>query len=331
MQNFFRGLIAAAVIALPAGTLAQECEGQNILEARPAEYLARLDEAADKQPFPTGRFFQVSRGEASSILFGTIHLPDPDVAIIPPRLEMEIRRADRVFIELTEFEEQRMQRELMTTPALIRNSEGRRISDLLSGGEMEALAMALSSRGLTPPVFDRLEPWFLNLMVAMPKCVAVQQAKGEPILDRLIEASARRAEIPVEGLEAYDDVLGILSGGDYEDQVAYLMMSLPLLEHAPDAMEVTKQLYLAGDIVKIWEFSRMEAERLYDSDEVDEIFSESYEQLVTVRNRNWMDTLLPALDDGGAVVAVGALHLGGTSGLLAMLENEGFEVSAISE
>ncbi|MEO0913043.1 MAG: TraB/GumN family protein, partial [Pseudomonadota bacterium] len=207
----------------------------------------------------------------------------------------------------------------------------RRISDVVSRGEMEALAIALGTHGLTQPVFDRLEPWFLNLMVAVPQCVSLSRAKGSPILDRLIERSAERAEVPVEGLEEFDDVLGILSRGSYEDQVAYLMMGLPLIEQAGDALEVTKQLYMSGEIAKIWEFSRMEAESIFGEEEVKPVFDHSYENLVTIRNENWMSALVPALEEGGAVVAVGALHLGGRSGLLPMLEAEGFEITAISE
>ncbi len=325
----FLAAIAFTLSSTPI--LAQVCEGQNVLEERPAEYLERLEAAVAKQPYNKGRFFEVSRNGAKSILFGTIHLPDPDVAIIPPRLEMEIRRSSKVFIEITQHEEQRMQKAFLLEPSLIRNDDGRRISELVSRAELDALTLALGTHGLTLPVFDELEPWFLNLIVAVPQCVTLRQAKGGKILDRLIEQSAQRAEIPVEGLEEYDEILGILSSGTYEEQVQYLMMGLPLLEQAGDALEVTKRLYMSGEITKIWEFSRMEAERVFKPEKVRPVFREAYDHLVTTRNQNWMDTLLPALEEGGAVVAVGALHLGGRSGLLPMLEAEGFTIAVVTE
>lgn len=329
---FFRLVSIVGVIALNCSlAAAQGCQGENILLNKPPEYLVELDQAASVFPFSSGRFFEVSKGEAKSILFGTIHLPDPDVSSIPPRLEMEIRRARSVFIEITRLEEIRMQRTLMLEPARTRNKEGRRISDFASRAEMDALALALANHGLTRSAFDKLEPWFLNMMLALPKCPAKRQSKDEKILDRAIEATAERAGIPVFGLEDAGDILAVLSSGTYEEQVDNLIMGLPLLENAADTLEVTKQLYLNGEISKIWEFSRMEAEQYFEPATVVPVFESAYKQLVTLRNETWLELLAEEFETGGVVVAVGALHLGGKSGLLSRLEDEGYTIRRILE
>lgn len=51
------------------------------------------------------------------------------------------------------------------------------------------------------------------------------------------------------------------------------------------------------------------------------------EALLHARNRAWMPKLLPELAQGGAFVAVGAAHMLGNQGLIALLENEGYTVT----
>lgn len=51
--------------------------------------------------------------------------------------------------------------------------------------------------------------------------------------------------------------------------------------------------------------------------------------MVDERNRRWMPHLRRYLDDGEAVVLVGAMHLPGQQGLLALLRDEGYRVTEV--
>lgn len=51
--------------------------------------------------------------------------------------------------------------------------------------------------------------------------------------------------------------------------------------------------------------------------------------MVDERNVEWMSRLRPLLEEGGAVINVGAAHLGGTNGLIALLESRGYAVEAM--
>ena len=53
------------------------------------------------------------------------------------------------------------------------------------------------------------------------------------------------------------------------------------------------------------------------------------EALLWQRNERMLERLLPMLAEGGAVVAVGALHLPGARGLLEGLERQGYRVEAL--
>lgn len=57
---------------------------------------------------------------------------------------------------------------------------------------------------------------------------------------------------------------------------------------------------------------------------------DSYEQSLLVRrNRMMRDNALPYLAEGGAFIAVGALHLPGRHGLVTLLREAGYTVTAV--
>ena len=68
---------------------------------------------------------------------------------------------------------------------------------------------------------------------------------------------------------------------------------------------------------------------------LEEIMAEMEEalfgRLLDTRNLRWIETLEPKLAEGDRVVAVGALHLGGETGLLRLLEDRGFTVRRLPE
>lgn len=54
-----------------------------------------------------------------------------------------------------------------------------------------------------------------------------------------------------------------------------------------------------------------------------------YDIMVAQRNRTWLPRLVSLLDEGRAVVAVGAYHLAGPQGLVALLEARGYRIAPL--
>ena len=54
-----------------------------------------------------------------------------------------------------------------------------------------------------------------------------------------------------------------------------------------------------------------------------------YKAINTERNKRMRERALPQLAMGGTFIAVGALHLGGEEGLVALLRESGFTVTAV--
>lgn len=56
----------------------------------------------------------------------------------------------------------------------------------------------------------------------------------------------------------------------------------------------------------------------------------AYQPMVVERNLQWMTVLPPLLDEGGSIIDVGAMHIPGPQGLVAMLRERGYQVEPIS-
>lgn len=94
------------------------------------------------------------------------------------------------------------------------------------------------------------------------------------------------------------------------------------------------ELYIRDMIEGNFEAERIRIVDNYKKGNLDKLYGEIelykglpyMEELINVRNRAWADRLAPSLDRGGVLIAVGAGHLPGDSGLIALFRERGFTV-----
>ena len=329
-MGIFRLILALGLAFAPVAAWSA-CQGRDLLAGFSAAERAALEAASAAHPHAEGRFFEVSRDGARSVLFGTMHMTDPQIATPPPALEAEIETARVLMLEVTRAEEARMQAAMMRDPSLIIARDGARLRPHLTDAEWAALSDILSGYGMPAAMADRIAPWFLTIMLSIPACVLEAQAAGGTgqILDRRIEALAEARGVAVKGLERYETLFSIMAEGDHDEHVEMLRLALPTLRHSEDILATSRQLYLDGEVMKIWELGRMMLERDMDSGQARAIMDQNAEALLSRRNTLWMDEMVPELASGGAVVAVGALHLGGEDGRAAVAGGAGVRSAAV--
>jgi hypothetical protein len=81
-------------------------------------------------------------------------------------------------------------------------------------------------------------------------------------------------------------------------------------------------MYAEGDLAAIaWQNEH--------GHEDDPVFQWMNERILYRRSEQMVERMRPALAAGGAVVAVGALHLTGERGLLRLLEKQGYRVTRV--
>ena len=313
------------------GTSYAECVGTDQLLGADPSVQKRMATEAAAQLYPEGRYWEVEKNGRSSVLFGTFHSPDADIAIVPDALAERIENARVLYVEMSQAEEQRMQRAMILNPSMMLNPDGRSIRPYFSDEEWEDLGAAMARIGHSPESIEVMQPWFLSMALAIPPCLIEAQLRGDLVLDRVIERAAENAGIEVGGLEEYEAVLDIFRDGSFEEQIEALRQSLPLIDGNQDALVTMKRLYLDGDIWQIWAYNSLLAEEHLPPEEVEQMMAEMLDIVVRKRNNDWMRRILPEVTRGNAVIAVGALHLPGEDSLLNMLAQQGFETRALDE
>lgn len=302
----------------------------------PADVLQRLRAEAAQHPFHQGNLWQVEKDGITSYLFGTMHLHDPRHAASMERLKPLIAASDTVLVEVTKAGEAELQKELIGDPNRYLITEGDSLMDRLGPEAWDKLTAQLDGRGIPPFMAAKFQPWFLGFSMMLPKCAMEDLQAGRFGIDKAIEAEAVAIAKPVGGLDDVAALIAYFAKDPLDQQVEELRWSLMLDLPMDPGSAGLSNFYFAEETQLAWHYSLYEVERLTsdlaqaDQDRLIGLVSEMLDDLISGRNQQWMDQLLPTLNQTRSFVAVGALHLPGEQGLLNLLHQEGFTVTALS-
>ena len=164
---------------------------------------------------------------------------------------------------------------------------------------------------------------------AMIAMIAMYEDIGA-MLDMEIEQKVLAAHIPARGLER----------GSFQDKLLDKLLDLRMLRaaiaHTKDRGELETESrkdlhdYCAGTDDTPGMDDDMRADLLdagYTKQQIDKMD----EELVFARNRDWIPKLEEIFAKGGAFVAVGADHLSGPRGVVALLEARGYTITRITK
>ena len=144
-----------------------------------------------------------------------------------------------------------------------------------------------------------------------------------PSLDHWLEERARETGKAVTGLETLDEQLDVFNGMPLEDQAALLKDRLDDYDNSY-SYYTTRQLYLDGDTAMSYSIWQRTLGRLEPG-----LAARYAERFLNRRNVIMVERMQPLLRDGSTFVSVGALHLPGEEGVLALLEREGYTVTRL--
>ena len=324
----------AVIVHLVWATLAMAnvpaCVGRDMyaeMEATDRGAHARIRAAADATVNARALLWRIERGGvAPSHLFGTVHLTDDRVNALSAAARDAIASASRIALEIADMSPQGMAAAMTRLRELVIFTDGRKLDDMLDAADLEIARAALQALGVPREMAAAFRPWLVTLSLAMAPCERRRHAAGLAPLDARIAEAGRRRGTPVIGLETMEDQLRALAGVPEADQLHILRASLKHYDRATDLMETMVQRYLARDLGAMWPFQIELAKQAGLSAEGFKTFEH---QLVAVRNGRMRDAALPLLREGGVFIGVGALHLPGRLGLVEMLREAGFTLTAI--
>ncbi|WP_246717056.1 TraB/GumN family protein [Oricola nitratireducens] len=332
----FLAVLFVAMQSLPAHA-GETCRGENVLDQMkrddPASYRKLMDEAAATINGDTLLFRIDKPGLASSWLFGTMHLTDERVIDLPVKAKQAFEGADTVAIESTEIlDPAKAQMALFSKPDLTMFTDGKALSDYLTAEQRDILKDGLAKRGMQLALVDRMKPWLLTAMVALPKCEMDRKQAGASFLDLKLAQDAQREGKDLKGLETIVEQFDAMASLPMEFHVRGLIDTIALGDKIDDVVETMIELYVQGRTGAVWPMLRAVTPEMESDEDLAAGYAAFEEKMVHVRNRTMLQRATPLLDKGGGVfIAVGALHLPGDKGLAKLLADAGYTVTPVYE
>ena len=265
-------------------------------------------------------------GGQTSHLFGTIHLSDPRVSVLSENVKAALTNSATLAVEVADLSDSAMSAAMSSAAQSLMYADGKSLADKLSALEIEPVEAIVAKSGMPVESAHLLRPWLLNMLLSVSECERRQMAAGATVLDMRLAEEAQKHAIPVVGLESIASQLASLSGMPEDQQLLMLKSGLKYADRTDDMMETMVQLYLKRQMGAAIPFQLALAAKTGVPATAFDGFQKA---LLIDRNERMRDTMRPLLDKGRAFVAVGALHLSGETGLVALLRKAGYTVTAI--
>lgn len=325
--------IAAAILtwfalALPAFAT---CGGEDLRPTLTAAERAELQDALDGRPYASGNHWRATRGGAVLHLIGTMHLADPRFDPVIARLEPLIEDADLLLLEMTATEKNALQNALGTNPDMLLLTDTT-LPELLGDADWDLLAEAMRARGVPPFMAAKFQPWYVSTLLALPACLQLD-AMADAGLDARLEGLAEAQGVPMQPLEPFDTAFSAFSDVPLDLQITMIRAALAAPEASADLFTTLIDAYFEEAHAESWLVAQILTPRFAPLavEEAEAVNARMEEVLLDQRNLAWIPVILEAVESTGGIVvaAFGAGHLSGETGVLNLLEAEGFTLERL--
>ncbi len=261
-----------------------------------------------------GILWRIDGGAARpSYLLGTIHSDDERVTRLPTPVAKVFRQADSFTAEI-----KMDMPNIMQSTRMMFFTDETRLDALIDPRSYRQLVSLLADYGMPEFAVQKMKPWAAAATLSLPK------PKTGVFLDMMLYNQAVADGKAVYGLETVAEQVGSMEAIPQEVQIA--MLKDAIRQH-PQINKIVDQLikaYLARDLKKLESISQ---ETMQQGDH--RVVAAFNEELLVKRNRRMLKRMLPRIEEGNAFIAVGAMHLPGETGLLQLLRQQGYRVTAV--
>jgi uncharacterized protein len=323
----------AALLFATAPTFADEmsCRGRDLIpvlqKEQPAQYEA-LMAASAQEKHGQGLFFRLDKaGKPPIHVFGTIHVEDEAFKQFPPVMIEALDQADIIATELKESELSDPFT-MLKIAALVANPKADTLK-AFNETERKQIEAALFTRGILPSAAERMDAGFLMLSLALPACAI--ERDPEKLLTREVvdQTVARRGEALGAtniGLETITAQIGTILSLGVADKRLMLSATAAADSLATDAFITMKKLYGQGEIGKLKHLAQV---TLPPDPAIRAAYNAFMHKLLDKRNTGMVESILAKADTQTVFAAVGALHLVGDQGVVALLEAAGYKATKL--
>lgn len=256
-----------------------------------------------------GMLWKVQAGNGpTSYLFGTIHVDDARVTALAEPVTLALSSAPLFMMEVLPSSD--------VSPYIMQAS----LDKLLTESELQQVYEAAEVHGLPRDMVLRMKPWLLAMVFDLP----VPQSPYT--LDVQLYLQAQRAGKQVKALETAQEHFSALESLTLDEQLLILRSVLKRSQQQKEKdFELLIQAYLSGDLNKV---AALDAELTAD-DLPAGLWDKLRVRLLDERNHNMSVRIAQEASKTSLFIAVGAAHLHGDHGLIALLRKAGLTVEPV--
>ncbi|HVZ04875.1 TraB/GumN family protein [Hyphomicrobium sp.] len=322
---FFSGPLPAR-----ADDAARRCHGTDMLaemqSTAPDVYKKVMDESRLTANTEAILWKIEKPGIAPSYLMATMHISDPRISRLPAQAKEAIAHSKSVALEVADLSDKAVAAAMAKSQELVAYGGGKTLKTQLSAEEFQKVEHVVAQAGMPAKVAEVLRPWLISMLLATSDCERKQVAAGAKVLDLKVAAEAQKDGLRITGLETIEKQLKALASIPDDQQIAMLKVGLKYADRSDDMMETLVQMYLKREIGAAMPFQLALAAAAGVPASAFDGFKKT---LLLDRNAGMRDAAVPLIEKGNAFIAVGALHLVGSAGLVALLRERGYTVTAV--
>ncbi|MEP6674888.1 MAG: TraB/GumN family protein [Ferruginibacter sp.] len=252
--------------------------------------------------------------KTASYIFGTFHLMCKDDIHFSPALLKAVQFADTVYMELDMDDPSIMLGGMM----MMNMKDGKKLKDFYTESEYKRLSdFFKDSIGVPIVMMQSMKPSMLEALL-YPKMLACNTSTG---VDMELMALAKKDKKEINGLETLAFQASVFDSIPYEEQAKGLLKAIDSLDDYKKDFDSIVQVYKSQRIDDI--------ERMLAKGDFGDDMEANGDVLLYNRNRNWIKQLKQIMAKENVFVAVGAGHLVGDKGLIALLKKEGYTVRPV--
>jgi uncharacterized protein len=285
---------------------------------------AKADDLAPaaSRPHPGGVLFKVQDGRHTLYLFGTIHVGTADFYPLAPRVMQALEHAPAVALEIDPANASAMQSALQQYgfyPA------GQSFRTELSASVQQQVLAALARDHIDPASIATMRPWMIANLLTV-QAFEKQGYRTELAVDSHLARLIRQRHKPVIELESAATQIALFGALDNQQQSLLLEDTIKELSDPESAARTV-------ELVQSWRNADLHRlQDLLDEMSRDHSFAGRFakEVLLDQRNRLLSERILDLLQQqDGIFAAIGILHLAGTGGVPALLQQRGLKVERL--
>ncbi len=253
-----------------------------------------------------------------SYLLGTIHLiPKTDFQFSEATYDaLADTRRVTFEIDMKEMTNMAAQFSLLTKAFM---GGGKTLRDLLPEADYLFVKQKLDAQGMPSTLLERLKPLFLSTLFSSDESAAPMSADSKMTsVEMELYRQVKRRKLESRGLETAAYQMGIFDSIPYEAQAKMLVETLRSTSESSSEFDKMIEMYRNKDINAMEAMMKEEGSGMNEYQDI----------LLYQRNRNWIPIMKKMMLEKPTLFAVGAGHLGGSAGVIALLRTAGYRVEA---